>query len=421
MLLCIFSIAEASQEDCTPGTFYDGDSCKPCPSGTYQFKKGQTSCTPCPPGTYFSFVGGHGRDVCRPCPENTYQGNEGATSQSACKPCPRGTAAAPYSSHCLSCPPGSAVTVCDLESTVQSGRCRSCYRYFCWEYEPRPVCETCRKYYFASKPNSLKCDVCPTDSDSKAGSARCRKCPREGCQGCRNFMVYDPNDVVDDPFVSFDIVRTSGCRPCPAGFVGNREVNATRCVRCAPGTFKNDTSAGSCLPCSTDSKKIASGSSCSVCNQQQKFNPDSQRCEACGNNYFSAGGKGTTCMICPRGSTGSRDGCKCLPGWERASDGSCKICPPGSEGPHFYETTCSRCSPGKIARFAGTAADGCRPCPSGAVPNQRQTRCIPFSPSCPIGFFASGRECIAFATNCPKGKRRQNFLHPGKMENFSCN
>lgn len=417
LILFLFSSAVVAQEDCLPGTFFDGSSCELCPSGTYQFKNGQTSCSPCPPGTYFPFSGGQGRDVCLPCPKNTFNDKEGATSKSACRPCPRGTASDQYSSRCLSCPPGTKVSVCGFDSFLSLGRCRSCHRFFCIENEPRPVCTVCESNYFSSARNSRKCSVCPLDSESAPRAANCRKCPRKGCQGCNDFEVYDPISVVDDPFVSFFKIRSSGCTRCPAGFVGNREVNATRCVRCAPGTFRNDTSSGPCLPCSSDSGTNAAGSSCVVCNKQQKFNARLQKCEACPKNHKSAGGKATVCELCPLGSIGSRNGCECLPGWAPSSDGVCRICPSGSQGPHFFERHCSTCRYMSIAPSAGTPAGGCRRCPSGTVSNQKPTECIPFS--CPEGLLVGVDTCVSPSTNCAPGKTRRNFLSDG-LETYSC-
>lgn len=419
-LCCLLSWAHAARTDCVPGTFFNGRSCEPCPSGTYQYESGQTSCNLCPPGTYYPFTNGPGVDVCISCPKNTFNDKAGAISRSSCKPCPSGQISSENSSHCLSCPAGTEVNVCPRNRYILGGLCFGCDRGIdCYGSLPEPRCWEC-PYQYASKRNSHSCTKCPMNSYTLSGSPKCNICPKQGCQRCDEFMVYDPTTVVDQPFGYDDTERTSGCTPCPAGFVGNRYSNSVRCVRCAPGTFKKEGYIGRCERCRTDPEGIRSGSSCAECSRKQKFNPELQICEACPSGQISLGGKATKCKRCPRGSTPTQEGCKCLPGWEPTGPGRCRICPPGSQGPLPYRRRCSKCFSRTIAPKAGTPGGECQICPNGTEPNRRRTRCIPISVSCPAGFYLIHKTCYSHVTNCPQGQTRTNERSESGLEDFIC-
>ena len=417
LLLFLLSTSNAiNRTDCIPGTLFNGTTCNPCPAGTYQYNSGRTTCTPCPPGTYYPFTGGLGRDICLPCPKNTFNRKAGGTSLSACKRCPRGTGSAPYSSHCIACPAGNQISTCEFLAPVVDGLCLECYRFMCYTVEPQPFCKICPRTYFARGPNSHKCRECPLGSNSNKGSPRCTECPGGPCKGCRAFAVYDPSSVYNE-FIDGPVLRSGGCRPCPAGFSGNREINATRCVRCAPGTFKQDGETGPCTPCAADPSSIASGSSCALCNKQQKFNPEQQICDSCPRNHESDGGKAKNCRPCARGSVGDREGCRCIPGWAPNGSGGCRICPPGTSSPRPYDPpTCQQCFEGSIAPLSGTPAGQCRSCPDGKLTNAGRTKCV----ACPRGLKERFERCVSPATNCPPGQTRTNVVHSSGTRGFTC-
>lgn len=395
---------------CVPGTFFNGKKCKLCPKGTYQYRKGKTSCTPCPPGTYFPFKGGPGRDVCLPCPAGTFSKATGAKSSKTCKRCRKGLSSAPYSSKCISCPPGTNVDVCAFFQSVVNGVCKDCIKDQCFQNEPKPKCVECPALFFAPKRNSKQCGLCPLNSESPARARKCNKCPRKGCQGCRNYDVYDPSFVDDTVFDIGDIERSSGCRPCPAGQVGNKELGAARCVSCPAGTFKKDDESGPCTPCDSGD--------CVVCNKQQRYNPNKKICEACPPKQESAGGQATKCTRCPKGSIGTREGCLCQPGWGPNGKGGCRICPPGTQGPdYFFFADCAPCREGSFAPKAGTLFDKCRECPTGKLSSEDRTKCV----SCPKGLNKLEQRCVSPITNCAPGEVRENeFIEFGEFEDFFC-
>lgn len=397
---------------CEPGTFFNGKSCQLCPKGTYQYRKGQTGCIPCPPGTYLLFKGAPGRDICLPCQAGTFSKIKGATSSATCKRCPKGKSSVAYSSKCISCPKGFMMDVCTSDSYVENGVCLSCFRAFCGTSEPKLKCVKCLENEFAPKRNSPSCKTCPLFARSNPGSSKCTTCPRKGgCQGCGLFTVWDPKDI-DIDFVAGDPVRSDGCGPCDAGFVGNKEFNATRCVRCPTGTFRKEDDYGPCSPCD-------SGDDCVMCGVQQRYNKKKKRCNPCPPNQISKGGRATKCKPCPSGSESTRNGCVCKDGWGRNTDGDCQLCHPGSEGfSHFSHQFCSQCFDGYFAPKAGTKNEGCRPCPSGKISSNNRAKCV----ACPKGLRASGSKCVSKLTNCALDEVRVNvFDSDANFEAFECN
>lgn len=403
---------------CKPGTFFNGTSCERCPRGTFQYRKGKTNCNPCPKGTYGPFEGAAGRDLCQPCPAGTFSKAKGAISAATCKQCPKGKSSVPYSSSCISCPKGKMMNVCNsIFQLVTNGVCQDCFKFFCSTYAPRLQCVDCPPLYFGPKRNSRQCGLCPLNSVSSSLSSKCSKCPRRGCKGCRSFQVFDPNFVVDDTFEGGDIERSDGCRPCPAGFVGNKEFNATRCVRCPSGTFKGEDQSGPCQTCESDKPSISSGSSCARCNKQQRLDVKKKICVQCPPSHESAGGLAKKCKPCPRGAVSTREGCQCAPGWGPAGKG-CKLCPPGTMAPdYFFYHRCTACRDGFFAPKAGTVFDACRPCPEGKVSSSDKSKCR----RCPKGLIVRDAKCVSPLTNCPPDKVRLNsFAKEGKREEFLC-
>ena len=127
-------------DTCTPcpqGTFMveDGalsvDTCQPCPIGTYSWRTGVTSCVPCPAGGFSKVLGAIACSVCR---AGTFQSTTGGTS---CSPCAAGSFASnARSTLCVLCAAGSyqsvtAATGCLACETGQysspgDNRCSQC-------------------------------------------------------------------------------------------------------------------------------------------------------------------------------------------------------------------------------------------------------------------------------------------------------
>ena len=65
---------------CPAGYKLDGDTCSPCPAGTYSTANDSSTCTPCPCGTYNNQ---EAQTSCYPCDEGTYAIDTGNTSCTA--------------------------------------------------------------------------------------------------------------------------------------------------------------------------------------------------------------------------------------------------------------------------------------------------------------------------------------------------
>lgn len=72
-------------ENCSPGSYFDGKSCKSCPSGSFVESIGAMKCELCPVDRFSDTLGADSYRFCKPCTPRTYTNSKG---QSACKDCP---------------------------------------------------------------------------------------------------------------------------------------------------------------------------------------------------------------------------------------------------------------------------------------------------------------------------------------------
>ena len=99
--------------DCGRGFYKDGDSCIPCPRGTYGLTSGLPSsdCSAlCPLGKYGEKLAAISEDDCTLCPPGTYGNQVGLTTSRCsgrCNPGKYSSLAGQTSiSACVNCPPG---------------------------------------------------------------------------------------------------------------------------------------------------------------------------------------------------------------------------------------------------------------------------------------------------------------------------
>lgn len=425
---------------CTAGTFFKAGTCQPCPKGTYQNVTGSLACQQCPEGTFFRFTGGQGVDVCEPCPAGTFSNEKGAASSTACKKCPTGKNSIEGSPFCLSCPPGQVISFCEDVQYVTAYRTQTSVvlaRRFCTEmnlraYIAKPMklkCYDCPWSTFSGL-NARKCLDCQLSEFSRDGSAKSTKCSPVGCGyvQCNNFLVFD----IRERYETESGDRSGGCTTCPPGLTGNKEVGATKCVPCPPGTFSRHGD-GECLQCRAGENTKVSGAAfcmpddtpcpsnffrdfrgaCKRCNKMQRYNPQKKTCEECGAREESTGVLATKCTKCQSGARSSPDGCVCGPGTQREVNGKCVPCLPG-EALHYTscpsDDNCYKCLAGTISRRPGSKK--CTKCPVGQVqPLDGQSKCNDFT--CPKGLvprlkrsFRTEAECVVPSTNCPPGQDR---------------
>ena len=188
----------------------------------------------------------------------------------------------------------------------------------------RSWCESCPDGTFAVE-GADQCTACPPYTFSNGGDpTECRKCPagqttndeQSGCQDC------EPG--------TFGAVDGATCRRCPSGTVSGH--GATECERCSPGSIAVVTVGSSECSCGCHDHD---GDGWHVLNGEEHHDNSCQEDN-------------------PDGGFGFQDTC-CMNG-ERGLYGF-PCCPSGDEG--------------------GGNAKECMYCPSGTLPNAKQSACDP--------------------------------------------
>lgn len=234
-IFIIFSIVYArKRRACREGTFLSRRKCLPCPPGTYQNVTNAEKCISCPRGTYNPRRGSKVLEDCIECPVGTFQAGLGAGSIEDCKPCPSGQNAPKGAPSCISCPAGSVIKLClrsrDDATVSNRGTCKGC-NFFkvgpaqCLDIGPtNTVCVECLRTE-TSDENSFQCRRCPRGTFRFTGSSTCDPAvcpPGTGltffgtCRKCSGFQVNDGTNAE--------------CEDCPDGFVGDKQLEATKCV-----------------------------------------------------------------------------------------------------------------------------------------------------------------------------------------------
>ena len=172
---------------CERGYFLNGESCHPCPNGTYSITKGgldPDTCIACGPGTFTSASGSTG---CRSCAPGTY---EPAFGMSACRQCLPGTFQSSAGGlECIECPFGSfsdgpGASRCGLceagsfQSERGQTRCSACNGSIEYSSEgdaacfpcgqPQPVPDTCEPAGYPENSEAIWVSVSGLNDDGCA-------------------------------------------------------------------------------------------------------------------------------------------------------------------------------------------------------------------------------------------------------------
>ncbi len=73
------------KENCSSGSYFDGENCKSCPSGLFVESTGAKKCDLCPVDHFSDTIGADSYRFCKPCAARTYTSSKG---QAVCKDCP---------------------------------------------------------------------------------------------------------------------------------------------------------------------------------------------------------------------------------------------------------------------------------------------------------------------------------------------
>jgi hypothetical protein len=177
-----YSIALATIcTDCSRGFFLkeegQGDSCTPCPPGSFSSEFASTFCEQCAFGKYNSFSG---QSVCRECPMSSTTLTAGSLSQSICV-CPIGKYGVPTKESCKSCPNLRGI-VCEANSSIPfvlSGFWRTkenlASAQRCFPSEACPLNAFNESTICESGYSGVRCGEC--ESNFYRRNERCNNCP----------------------------------------------------------------------------------------------------------------------------------------------------------------------------------------------------------------------------------------------------
>ena len=158
---------------------------------------------------------------------------------------------------------------------------------------------------------------------------------------------------------------------CPAG--GFWHIPSAACMKCFPGTFKENEGAGCCSSCPAGSfTTVDNTTACIKCSKNcpsGHFGNKDGLCALCpAGRYKQLAGLGC-CVVCPAGEESSVDRKACTPaggcptGFYKSRE-ACKSCSAGKYSSIFHGLSfCSFCPPGKYQSFG--ASTSCNQCPKG--------------------------------------------------------
>lgn len=342
-------------EKCPVGTFQnlpDQSGCRPCPSGFIANKPRSPSCTACPPsyttdlyrtmctcpegsvaagpsalckkckpGTFFVAFGSSAS--CSECGPGQYQPFPG---QSTCLTCPKNSLSYPASTACTTCKPG--------EVMIRRGKCGKCAAGRSYD-EIMQKCVICKAGKFKAVVGQSPCLRCPMNGFSGRAARKCTICkPGQG------------------------LMNNGRCDDCPAG--SHYDKADRKCVLCEPGTFTEGKNAwNNCFACAGTSFSFRGATKCTKCPGLQvllvngqcgscplgtAYNTQELKCEPCGINTTSDGGRMSYCQPCPSGAFAKPRSARCFTckykEYFLASTMKCGSCASGS----LYDEQTGMCS-----------------------------------------------------------------------------
>lgn len=285
----------------------------------------------CPPGTFIN------KSKCEPCPPGSFSDKQNATS---CFLCSEGTF---YPFH-----GGTTFSVCLL--------CRA------GTYLPRR----------GARMESA-CTPCPTGTYSQAGAEQCVTCPPGSGLGPftgTRCSLCDPGSYSDG--------TTKFCKRCPSGTQADVGFGATKCVPCAPGTFRDMTyitriDQWKCDACPPNSFADKEGTKqCSLCPPGTIAEKGSTMCSPCPKNTFRATLRRPDCLPCSNGTVSEPGSAEC----KHKTRGcpfntfedrkrACRACAPG-ERYDRKKRDCVRCADDEAS--PGGAVTKCTKCTGNTAP-----------------------------------------------------
>jgi predicted outer membrane repeat protein len=358
---------------CSAGEFYSvagGETCLPCPVGTYSPTEGSaSSCLNCPSYTYSNVTGSTSCSECSSCDEGSSQilpcnsrndtvcwkglfqggfgqcsscqaGKYSSASGSVCEQCPAGkystVEGTNSSTFCKACPTGKYATV---EGANSSTFCQSCGagKYSIVEgANSSNTCMPCEAGTYSQQEaavNGFACLGCPAGFYSAQGSANCTQCEvgyfadmggQSTCLRCTTCRSPLPRILASCTSVKDTVCGIPWCLP---GQYSDPNANNT-CAKCPGGTYSNVSGAvgfSTCQPCNAGyySNLQEAATMCLPCSVG-KFSAmvnatNSTLCESCPAGTFSSELGSTACSACPAGTFNQAEGLM-----------ACEPCPPGT-------------------------------------------------------------------------------------------
>jgi len=376
----LFSPAGATDElQCTTdwplGYYQDPKSGKlvQCPTGSYCAEGIRT---PCPPGTYNRKKGQSSIDSCLWCPSGSY-----CDSTVLVKPCPLGThnplTKQSSASSCRKCPPG---TYCNKKGLSAPFPCPA-GQFSGVEGLKADRCTNVQAGYYLPTTGNVSEDEpgkqkipCPVAHFCPAGSVAPVLCTPGGY--CDTTTLPAPKPCPAGRYGATSGLSSQTCTgPCDAGYVCPAGSIEKAVIPCPPGTFC-PTGSGAAQICPAGyycGAKSAAGTPCPI----GTYNPDTERvslvhaCRPCPPGKMC--GLGTAepapCPLgnfCPGGTDirGALEGTYC----DELGRTSPKDCPPGTYNPDINSIPVTKCKPCEGGTFdSGSGQRSCRnTCPKGS-------------------------------------------------------
>ncbi|KAL7831753.1 hypothetical protein AOLI_G00293010 [Acnodon oligacanthus] len=362
---------------------------EPCPLGTFQPRRGQSSCIECQPGRRCNLTGlsqqplcppGHycpsGSSTAHPCPPGTYMANPGAEKVQHCGPCDAGQ-------YChapgLSAPQGP----CEPGFYCSGGANTATPVNF----RSGDVCPA--GYYCPEGTRHPRQYPCPLGTWSNIVGAQnlsaCWPCPAG--LFCNNTGLIQPTGVCAAGFYCVSGAKTSipedgvtGNR-CPAGYFCPQ--GCTSPQPCPDGTYSNSTGAAECSDCPP-------GWLCL----------EGEEAQLCPEGHYCLGGTVEDILPCPPGTYSPKAG--------QSQVEQCSLC---SAGINFknpdgnFSTGVGGACP--IGHYCPEGTSLPLPCPPGTFSNSLYITELSGCSSCPAGLF-----CGSMGLSRPSGPCQEGFYCP---------
>lgn len=400
---------------CAVGYELDSGECSPCISGSFKDEAGNTSCTGC--SQNMKSTKGAALCVC----DKGYEPDT-SRSPSQCTECSSTDVHKTKfkdqvgNTSCLSCsammsclePDGSGSVTeiteeCSAIHVFQGGawttQLGAHYQTQClcnpgFAGPPGGPCTKCAENYVAANPNTATCTQCHSNDHKVSNDAR---------TACVCDKGYSGKIGSNACFLCFhgeykDSIGNQDCSECPKGSTHNLQAStdvndclcatgytlnaqATKCVVCAAGKFKNKLGSESCSDCLGNTYSLEGASSClacatgseipkggtrtqaSDCQCSAGYEPDgSNGCKECAAGKFKAGVGTEACVDCGAAGTGTDNTFQPLTGQSNCE--SCFEHSTSNAGAQHASTDC-KCNAGYYFDSSDPSNLECKQCDRG--------------------------------------------------------